>query len=409
MKTPHKKRILFLTQVLPYPLDAGPKIRAYYVIRYLSRFYKITLISFVRPTDSQDSIDHLSQYCESIISVNINRSRFSDIIALIKSFLLRQPFLIIRDSSKNIIDAINNVLNDTYTSFEYIHADQLWMAKYALYAKRVAIRNHRSPITILDQHNAVFLIPQRMADKQNNPIFRWLLKLEATKLRRFEKAICKKFNHTVWVTKDDFHAIYYDNNSLVEKKSNSIIPICIDTNSATLPSPLSQEKNILFIGGMHWPPNAEGINWFVQEVLPIIQDTIPNTTIYIIGKSPPDYLQKRSNIIAPGYVDDLSPYWNKNKVFIVPIFSGGGMRVKILDAWAHGLPIISTSIGAEGIEYIDGKNILIADSPTKFAQNIVQILMNNNLANNLSKNGLEWVRSHYDWSKIYPQWDKVYK
>lgn len=409
MQKKHKKRILFLTQVLPYPLDAGPKIRAYYVLRYLSQYFKITLISFTRKTDKSEYVDHLSKYCEKVITVKMKRSRFKDFIALIKSFLFNKPFLILRDTSGNFAGVVNDVMAGTYPSFEYIHADQLWMAQYAINAGKMAMRISDAPKLVLDQHNAVFLIPKRMSAKTNNFLIRLLLQAESKRLFRFEKETCLLFNHVVWVTKDDFNALYMNNHAHDLAYKNTIIPICINPDAVQHKvHPAQQKKNILFVGGMHWPPNTEGILWFTNKVFPIIQETIHDVTLYAIGKSPPASLNNTENIVVPGFVEDLTDFWDKSRVFIVPIFSGGGMRVKILDAWTHGLPIVSTSIGAEGIDTIHGENILIADTPAEFAQQIIRLLSNDELADSLSKNGLEWVRTHYNWSRIYPLWDQVY-
>jgi glycosyltransferase involved in cell wall biosynthesis len=107
-------------------------------------------------------------------------------------------------------------------------------------------------------------------------------------------------------------------------------------------------------------------------------------------------------------VADAQPYLENAAVFVVPLFSAGGMRVKIVDGWRWGLPIVSTTIGAEGIRYLDGENILIADSPEDFAKAVLRVLSEPELAQRLRQNGRRWVEEHYDWQKVYPAWDSVY-
>ena len=177
--------ILFLTQVLPYPLDAGPKVRAYYVLRHLAQAHDVTLVSFVRPSDDQAAIDHLAQFCRAIYSVPMERSSWRDIQHLTGSLLTDQSFIIKRDWAPKMADLLTSVVAEASPPFDAVHADQLWMAPYALYAKR----NHPGPadlVTVLDQHNAVYLIPQRLAASEPNRAKRVLLRRETRKLAQFE-------------------------------------------------------------------------------------------------------------------------------------------------------------------------------------------------------------------------------
>jgi glycosyltransferase involved in cell wall biosynthesis len=131
----------------------------------------------------------------------------------------------------------------------------------------------------------------------------------------------------------------------------------------------------------------------------------------IIGKNPPPYLTKlngHDQIEVTGYVPNLSQLLAETAVFIVPLRAGGGMRVKILDMWCWGLPIVSTRIGAEGIAIRDGENILIADSAHDFTQAIMHVLDDQQLASRLRHNGRQWIEDHYDWRRVYRAWDAVY-
>jgi glycosyltransferase involved in cell wall biosynthesis len=135
----------------------------------------------------------------------------------------------------------------------------------------------------------------------------------------------------------------------------------------------------------------------------------------ILGKNPAEEIRALAQnnglgttIQVTGYVADPQPYLEAAGVFIVPLFSGSGMRVKIVDAWRWGLPVVSTTIGAEGIEYRDGENILIADTAEDFARAVVRVLSEPELAKGLRRNGRRWVEEHYDWRKVYPAWDAIY-
>ncbi len=400
-------KILFLTQVLPYPLDAGPKIRAYYVLRYLARQHAITLLTFIRPSDPPEAVEHLQNYCQNVVTVPINRSVRRDVGAYSKSLLSSMPFLITRDRVPGMEAALRGIISEE--RFDTVHADQLWMAAYALYAHKSAGQSGYQPGLILDQHNAVHLIPARMAQNSANPLIRQLLKREARLMRRYEAQICDQFDRVVWVSGDDLKAVTSYQPSIQKSLlKTTIIPICIDPQIYNPVLPLPKCDRILFLGGMHWPPNAEGLRWMAQNVLPIVREQIPDVELLAVGKDPPADLQNTGGLSLPGYVEDVEPVWGGCRVFVVPLLSGGGMRVKILDAWAHGLPVVSTTIGAEGIKCLDGEDILIADTPAGFAEAIVRILHDDDLASQLGASGRKTVRDIYNWRTIYQDWDQVY-
>jgi glycosyltransferase involved in cell wall biosynthesis len=131
----------------------------------------------------------------------------------------------------------------------------------------------------------------------------------------------------------------------------------------------------------------------------------------LIGKNPPTQLRTldaRPDVDVPGYVEDLTPYLAETAVFVVPLHAAGGMRVKIVDAWCWGVPIVSTTIGAEGIAVREGENILIADAPDQFAGSVVQVLDDPDLQARLRATGRRWVEEQYDWRRVYGAWDDVY-
>jgi glycosyltransferase involved in cell wall biosynthesis len=401
------QKILFLTQVLPYPLDAGPKIRAYYVLRYLARQHAITLVTFIRPSDPPDAVEHLQNYCQRVVTVPIDRSVWRDAGAYSKSLLSDTPFLITRDRVPGMEAALRGIISEE--RFDVVHADQLWMAAYALYARKSAGQNGYQSGLILDQHNAVHLIPARMAQNSTNPLIRQILKREARLMAHYEAQVCDQFDRVVWVSGDDFKAVASYQPSIENNPCRTtIIPICIDPLIYNPVLPLPKSDRILFLGGMHWPPNAEGLRWMVQNVLPIIREQIPDVEMLAVGKDPPADLQNRGGLSLPGYIEDVEPIWGGCRVFVVPLLSGGGMRVKILDAWAHGLPVVSTAIGAEGIKIKAGDNILIADTPHEFSQAIIRILHDDNLASQLGSSGRKTVQDTYNWRTVYRDWDQVY-
>ena len=155
------------------------------------------------------------------------------------------------------------------------------------------------------------------------------------------------------------------------------------------------------------------IVWFARQVFPSVLTQVLDARFVIVGKNPPEEVSSLSGRNGPiqvtGYVSDPTPYLAETAVLIVPLHAGGGMRVKIPDAWCWGLPVVSTSVGAEGIDVRAGQNILIADSPETLAAAVIRVLQNRELGVELGQSGRHWVKERYNWRKQYSAWDAVYE
>lgn len=405
-------RILFLTQVLPYPLDAGPKTRAYYVLRFLAQSHAVTLVSFVRSTDTPEAVAHLQQYCAAVHTVPIVRSSARNAGFLLESLVTNQPFIITRDRSAAMRTTLTRLL-ETSGGFDAVHGDQLWMAPYLQHVHALSAHLHGAqPMRVLDQHNACYMIFQRLAEGERNPLKRQLVRLEAHKLARYEARVCADFERVVWVTREDYDAVAAAADQGAPAVNSGVIPICIDT-AAQPPLPRNPRgRRVTFLGGLHYPPNAQGVLWFAEHVFPAVLAQVPDAVLTVIGKQPPAELAQlhipAANLDVAGYVDDPKPYLAETAAFIVPLLAGGGMRVKILDAWCWGLPIVSTTIGAEGIATTPGQDILVADRPDEFAAHVVRLLQNPRLGDSIGAGGRCSAEQNYDWHNIYRSWESVY-
>jgi polysaccharide biosynthesis protein PslH len=420
-------RILFLTQVLPYPLDAGPKIRAYYVLRHLSQAHAVTLVSFVRPTDTAEAVTHLGTFCEAVHTVSMVRSRPRDAAFAMQSVLTNRPFIIARDwvpAMARLIDRLVAEAGAQGRPFDAVHADQLWMAPYALRAAG-APYNRRRPLSVLDQHNAVHLIPGRLAEGEASRLKRALLRGEARKMARYEVETCRQFDRVVWVTRQDHEAVEIQGGDGKSQEASptggtahripnsAVIPICGDAEETGVVERRPGAQRVTFLGGLHYPPNAQGVLWFAEWVWPRVVAHVPEAVLTVIGKSPPASLAGGrlpvANCEVTGYVEDPRPYLEQTAAFVVPLLAGGGMRVKIVDAWLWGLPVVSTAIGAEGIETRPGENIVIADNPEAFAQATVRLLRHPEERERLAGAGRRWAEERYNWRTAYAAWGAVYE
>jgi glycosyltransferase involved in cell wall biosynthesis len=380
----------------------------------------VTLVAFSRPDDKPEALEHLKSFCQAVHTVPMKRARWRDVLALAGSWLSGGSFIIRRDW----VPAMAKLVEAEIASggYDIVQADQLWMAQYGLLAKKIALPEKTNrPGLVLDEHNACFQIPQRLAQGERNPLKRLALEREWRALYRYEAQACGGYDHVVTVTEEDrvilegIVRIAKGNEGLLEQRnpSFSTIPICVDTASVTPVRAQPGAPNVLHLGTMFWPPNVEGVLWFVREVWPRVRQQVPDASFTIVGKNPPEAVRSLAQdgvgIHVTGYVADPLPYLEAAGAFIVPLFSAGGMRVKIVDGWRWGLPVISTSIGAEGIRYRDGENILITDTAESFARAVAQVLQDPELNQRLRLNGRRWVEETYDWQRVYPAWEDVYQ
>ena len=263
--------VLFLTQIIPYPPDAGPKVKTWHVLRYLaSRGHRVTLASFVRP-EEQEYVNNLKALCDNVYTVPIQRSRFRDIGYWIRSNFTGRPFLIERDDLEGMRQLIERITAEE--KVDIIHADQLTMTQFALsrdhendnQTERSQNGNNKSdnwqPALIFDAHNAVWTIVKRM--RENAP---WFLKpfgyLEEQRIKRYEGMVVNQYDHTLAVTEPDHIALiqaveFFMGEDHNYEDSITVIPIAVDTNQLQPVSRMSGSKNIVTLGTLHYPPNAE--------------------------------------------------------------------------------------------------------------------------------------------------------
>jgi glycosyltransferase involved in cell wall biosynthesis len=397
-------RVLYLTQVLPYPLNTGARVRQYYVLRHLGLSHEVTLVSFVRDDDKPEHIAHLKTICHAVHTVPMARSRWRDARAALKGTLTRIPIVIARDEIVLMQQTLAR--QEASESFDVVHADQVSMSRYGLQC--------RDARRVLDLHNAMYLVTERLAAHETNPLKRLVYQREARALARYEAELCARYDQVTFVTDEDRKLIEQQIarwKVRVADRRFTTIPICIDPSDKQPIKPVAQPQRITALGVMFWPPNAEGVLWFAQEIWPRIHAQRPQLTFTVVGKNPPEYLMQlhgTNGIEVLGFVPEVESILAETAVFVVPLRAGGGMRVKILDTWSWALPIVSTSIGAEGIDIRDGENILIADTPDAFGSAVLRVASDTDLNQQLRDNGRRWVEEKYDWKTIYQAWDEVY-
>ena len=390
-------RILFLSQLYPYPPVCGGTIKSWNILKHLAEQHDVTLVSLVRGVGRINGSDGPSCVCRAVYGVPIRRSGLLNVKFAISSILRRESFIITRDFVLEMQRIVDELVEQE--SFDLIYVDHLQMAQY--------VRPGQAVRLILDEHNVEWRIIKRIADASRGPK-RLLAELEYRKLREHEISACKCFDSVLTVTDEDRCALKSDSSG----HDNFVtVPIGVDLGEF-LPVKLSTESKIIIsIATMSWPPNIDSILYFAKEIYPLVKELIPDAGFIIAGSKPPESISNLSrqdpSIIVTGYVPDIKKMAEKAAIMVVPLRSGSGMRVKVINALAMGLPIVSTTIGCEGIGVVDGRDIVIADQTAGFASAVAWLLNNPNERMKLAENGRRFVELNYAWESIYPRLDTV--
>ncbi len=362
--------ILFLTNLLPYPLDIGSRINSYTKLKALNQGgHQIDLLCFTEETEaSKESEREVLRFCRSVHQIYVpvttaDHKLYMMSRALISIFT-RYPF----GAYKYYVRDMEHCLEELAKTENYDCIYFNCCAVY-IYGKLTAKLWPRAK-NILDEHNCETVIMRRRAENSNNPFMRAFLGIESKKLGHFEAMALEGMDHTIVLSQPDLKAM---KDLLHHDFPYTIIPTGVPD------FPVKKNHNaegdmirVLFIGTMTWAPNDMGMVWFLKEVVPLIEAQNKPYHLYIVGKNPSDNVRKYSqinpNITLTGYVESVQEFYDKCQYMIVPLFVGSGLRVKIIEAFSHGMPVLSTSVGAEGIRYADGEDILIADDAEHFAE-----------------------------------------
>jgi glycosyltransferase involved in cell wall biosynthesis len=228
-------------------------------------------------------------------------------------------------------------------------------------------------------------------------------------MEKEERAWCPKVSLNVTVSEDDSRYL----SQLAPEARFAVVPNGVDTGFFTPgDEDLSAEGNVVFVGGTTWFPNKDALQFFSESILPAVRAKSPGCTATWVGRATE---KERSGfgqvagLSLTGYVPDVRPYVQRAGCFVVPLRVGGGTRLKILDAWAMGKAVVSTSIGCEGLDAVDGENILVRDSPEDFAEAVSDVLLNMELRNRLGRKARATVESTYSWTVIGKKMHHVYE
>ena len=398
-------RLLLLTPQLPYPPHQGTSLRNYHMLKALAQENTITLLSF-NEVDKDTDISPLENYCRVLPPIPAPiRSQRSRLKQLFTSAL---PDIALRLKSTEFAAALNAIIRSD--QFDVVQVEGIELASYIRQIKRAAPRAK----IVLDCHNAETELQRRaQAIDLRNPS-RWLAaiysSIQISRLARFEAWAMQSSDAILAVSKSDrahLSAMLPSNHDGI-----AVIPNTIDiAEYDRLPAQSPKiTYDLVFTGKMDYRPNIDGVLWFAEAVWPALRKLRPTITWAIVGQKPHprlDVLREIDGITITGFVPQIQPYLAGASIYIVPLRIGSGTRLKILEAMAIGLPIVSTRIGAEGFDVINGKELILSESPEEWGESILNLLANDDqrLAMGAAARDFAW---NYDWRKIIPLINNVY-
>jgi polysaccharide biosynthesis protein PslH len=382
-------KILILSTRLPYPHNTGAKIRAFQLMKALASRYQVTLLTFYGDAKEEvyfNVFDDIGIKLIPILREKIDAS--VGIKEIFSGFVSRIPFTVAKYYDSRMSITLKELLDD----HDVIHCEHMHMAQY--------LSKVQDKIMVLDAHNVEAQIAERLVQIETHPVRRALLSWNSKAMYRFEKNICKRFDLILAVSAQD--CTYYT--QTYRAKNVRILENGVDLEFFQKSPPgMTEQLKLVFVGMMGWMPNSDGVKYFVSEILPMIKKEFPFIQFDIVGKDPPEDVLKLSEnpgVRVTGTVNDIRPYiWN-SQVYIVPLRFGGGTRLKILEAFSMHKPVVSTSLGCEGIECQHEKELLIADTAPKFTDAVIRLLRNPALRAELCGNAAQLVKNTYGWQSL---------
>lgn len=389
-------KVLWLGHNLAYPPKGGSLQRNYNLLRQIAKKCEVHVLAFdqpaTRPFDvqPQDCVRALHDFCASVDWVSFRRDgSVGRYLLALGGFVSRNPFEMQWLKSVQMTAKLQNLLQRM--AFDVIHFDTLGLAQYEPLVRQSA--------TVLNHHDVQSSLIARRAKNDPNMLLRQYWRREANKLRQSEKTWCPHFGMSLVCSKEEEMLL----GSADSRIRTRVVPNGVDPQYFT-PRPDPGGRTLLFCGILDGYSNRDAMRYFFDAIWPRLVLRQSDTNIYIVGRTPPEWLRKigarDQRVHVTGFVPDVRPYFSKATACVCPVRDGGGTRLKILDSLAMGVPVVATSFAASGLSLNHGEHLLLADTPDAFADSIERVLSNASLRESLSAAGLEIVERVYSWDAI---------
>mgnify|MGYP005845167855 CR=1 FL=1 len=396
-------KILLLTQVVPFPPHSGTQVNPYHLVQHLMTQHEVTLVTFTRNAAEEAQAEQLRSICAAVHTVRLHHSRLRDAQALAMSFLTDTPFLIERNASLAMHRLLARLVREAAGQeqpFDLVHVDQLHMAQFA---ERLSLPR------LLDQHHTARTNLDCMVQQSEFP-HQLFLKREQHLLQRYADRICSTFETVTAESQADRQTLLQ---VIPQPRDIPVIPIAVDAQAWPSVVRDSTARGILSLETMLYPAHVDALSWFAHTIYPIVRRAVSNTHLYVYSQQPGDTVRalpkQDATITVTDDAPDVSAYIADSACLVVPLRRDSGMPRKILEALAWGIPIVSTSVGYANIDLTPGEHLLVADTPSDFADAVTLLLQEPDFGARIAAAGRKRLLERYDWHSVSPAIDRVYQ
>ena len=382
-------KILQVTNKVPFPAKDGGAIACMNMTSGFALLgHEVTVLAMntvkhhIDSNEIPETVQDWAQF--RLVDVPAHTSGFAALFNLLFS---GKPYNAVRFISKSFSCELKKVLQEN--EFDVVQLEGLYVCPYI-----PLIRKYSKAKIAYRAHNIEHEIWERTAALSKG-IKKIYLKILAKRIKTFEKGFFNDYDLLVPITERDGEIL----NRLGNKKPVHVSPTGIDANVLFPHSKNLEHPSLFHIGSLEWAPNQEGLIWFIEKCWPLIHQKIPDLNFYIAGRNAPDWLMRyfnAPNIVFKGEIPDAYQFMNSKSIMVVPLFSGSGMRIKIIEGMALGKPIVTTPIGNEGISTTSGENILIANDEIEFVNEIGRLVNDQELYDRISRNAIEYIHEKFD-------------
>ncbi len=383
--------ILYLSTDFPFPLTSGGRGRAYNMLKALSLNHIITMVSFHSYPVSDSEVEAMKSICREIVLVPLNLRH--SVALFIKSLLTNVPYKVLQFTSQEFRTKVETLL--AIQKIDVIFSESVYLAPYLL--------NHNIPS--ISQNNDMFFNVYKRISEQGDFIMRLYSKTQWKKILAYEKEVYGKVGVFIALSREEVELV----KTHIPSIRVGFIPNGVNIEYYTPMNEIQEPFSIVLTGAYSYFPNEQSALFFAKKVFPGIKKMFPTSKFYIVGKNPTDSIKKLTadhSIIVTGEVQDMRPHLAKAEIVVAPVLIAGGTRNKILEAMAMRKPIVSTSIGCEGLNVQHEKNIFVADGAENFKNGVIRLFQDKQLASKIAQGGRTLVESEYRWDVIGAQFNE---
>lgn len=385
-------RIVFLTPQLPHPPVSGGVIKSRKLIEFLAAKHEVHLFTLVKGSDGQ----HIDEFCAAMPLAGFHSEPIEiprSMGTFIRSIVAGVPLSVYRNRSLEMQEMVNSQIAQA----DVVFVDHFLMFQYVpeSFGGRI----------VLHEHNAEYVMWRRFAAIENNVLRKVAAIAESVRIKAYESRICER-SHTVLAAPNDIEAL----TSIGIPRSKFIETLHLGDEKLLLSPEIIFSKTqpyLLYVGSLGWEANRDGLLWFLKEVWPLVAAKHVGVQFLIIGRNASSEIavevSRLTGVALLGFVDDLEPYYAQSRVFIAPLRFGSGIKVKVINALCRGLPVVTTSIGAEGLHVESGHEMFIADSPGEMANDIGALLANEHRWTMMRDAARKLANREYTWDLTLSQ------